>query len=213
MGGRALGAVAVLLAALGVAGGYAAVTMSQDEPAPISAAAPVPGRSPSYPSDPVVRVLPDPGAPALPTGLELEPRRLGTDRFGVWVSVPRGWVRNDSDLTESKWAPAQAPLNTYFLRVKSITGQRLTTGQALAQRRDSLEQVVSEFELEVENDDTLVATYVNDGYRRLTMERFVELDGDGIADVTVVVIGRLSDRDGLLDLLEGVSASAARQRT
>ncbi|WP_193612479.1 hypothetical protein [Nocardioides lijunqiniae] len=211
MDARALG-VAVLLGALGVAGGYAAVTMSQDEPARMSAVVPVPGQSPSYPSDPVVRVLPDPGAPALAPGLELEPRRIGSERFGVWVSVPRGWVRNDSELTESKWAPPRAPLNTYFLRVKSITGQRLSIAQALALRRDSLEEVVTEFDLEVENDETLVATYVNEGYRRLTMERFVELDGDGVADVTVVVIGRLADRDGLLDLLEGVSASASRQR-
>ncbi|MCD4523934.1 hypothetical protein [Nocardioides sp. cx-173] len=207
MDARALG-VAALLAALGVAGGYWAVTATDDEPARLSAAEPVPGRSPSYPSDPEVEVLPDPRTPALEAGLALVPRRIGNRQFGAWLSVPVGWVRTDSDLVETKWEPHKAPVNSYLLRIKSLTGQRQTVAQALAQRLGALESTVTQFELEVDHEDTLVATYVLGGYRRLTMERFLELDGDGIADVTVVVIGRLGDRDGLLDLLERVSASA-----
>ena len=207
MDARALG-VAALLAALGVAGGFWAATATEGPPVRMSGAVPVPGESPSYPSDPEVTVLPDPGTPPLATGLALEPRRVGSRQFGVWVSVPRGWVRNDSDLVESKWEPVGAPLNTFLIRVKSITGLRLTVAQARDQRRDALASVVSQFDLEVDNEDTFVASYVHDGYRRLTMERFLDLDADGIADVTIVTIGRVTDRDGLLDLLERASDTA-----
>jgi hypothetical protein len=209
MDARALG-VAVLLAALGVAGGYAAITASEDEPARMSTAAPVPGQSPSYPSDPVVRVLPDPGTPALAAALPLHTERLGGRAFGMRLPVPDGWLRTDSDLVEAKWKPPGGGQNTYLLRVKIVSGLRLTIEQAMRQRMDDLEATVTDFELEASTSDTFVATYVSDSYRRLAMERYVSLDGSETAYATIVVVGRVADRDGMADLLAQVTDGAQR---
>jgi len=50
----------------------------------------------------------------------------------------------------------------------------------------------------------------DDEHRRLALERFLALDGTDTAFVTIAVIGRLSDREGLNDLLERVAAAATR---
>lgn len=210
---RLLG-VALVLALVGLAGGWAIGRGGEDAPAAIRAADPVAGESPAFPSDPVVNVLPDPDTPALEPALDLHDERMGSKAFGVRLPVPDGWVRNDRLLEETSWALPSTPLNTFLLRVKIISGQRLTVAQALADRRDTLESVVTGFELESQTADTFVASYVYDNYRRLTMERFLSLDGSPGAEdqayVTIVAIGRERDRVGLADLLERVSAGAVR---
>lgn len=205
---RGLG-VALLLALLGAAAGYGLGGLFREAPASIDAT-PLAASSPSFPTDPPVDVRPDPDLPALEPSLRTKPERVGSTAFGVTVPVPDGWARTDTDLVESKWAPPGAPLNTYLLRVKIVSGQRLAIDNALEQRRGALESVVTEFDLEYQTSDTFVATYVNDGYRRLAMERFLSLDGSDNAFVTVAVIGRLSDREGLNVLLGRVSAGARR---
>lgn len=172
--------------------------------------APVVAVSPSFPTDPPVVIEPDPVYPVLERGLPLGQARVGSPSFGVTVPFPKGWARTDTDLVESKWAPPGSPLNTYLLRVKIVSGLRLTIEQALAQRRSALESVVTEWDLENESHDTFTATYVNDGYKRLAIERFLSLDGTDNAFVTIAVIGRVSDREGLSDLLARVSADARR---
>ena len=166
-------------------------------------AAPVVAVSPSFPTDPAVVIEPDPVYPVLERGLRLEQARVGSPSFGVTVPFPKGWARTDTDLVESKWAPPGSPLNTYLLRVKIVSGLRLTIEQALAQRRTALESVVTEWDLENESDDTFTATYVNDEHRRLAIERFLSLDGTDNAFVTIAVIGRVADREGLSDLWPG----------
>ena len=200
---------ALLLALLGAAAGYGLAGLLRDAPAAIDAA-PLAASSPSFPTDPTVEVSPDPGFPALEPPLRVKPERVGSKAFGVTVPAPDGWERTDTDLVESKWAPPGAPLNTYLLRVKIVSGQRLTIDRALEQRRSALESVVTQFDLEYQTSSTFVATYVHDHYRRLAMERFLSLDGSDNAFVTIAVIGRLSDRAGLNDLLERVSAGARR---
>lgn len=216
--GRALG-VGVALAMLGVLGGYAAGLLLDDERTAIATTAPVPAESPSYPADPPVEVLPDPDFPALSAALTFHDERVGSRDFGVRVPVPDGWVRTDTDLVEAKWAPPGAPENSYLLRVKVISGQRLTVTQALEQRRDALESAVDEFDLESQTDDTFVAGYVKDSFRRLARERFVSFaepddafatEGSDPAYATLVVIGREADRQGLIDLLERVTDGAER---
>lgn len=208
MNARALG-VAALLAATGVAGGYLVGDRVEPAPEQLRVAAPVAGESPSYPSDPEIAVLPDPDTPALEPAQPVHEARVGSKTFGVRVPVPDGWARTDNDLVEAKWAPPGAPLNTYLLRVKIVSGLHLTVDQALEQRIEALRSVVSEWDLESQTEDTFVATYVNDSYRRLTMERYLSLGGTG-AYVTIVAIGRLRDRVGLADLLERATDGAAR---
>lgn len=208
MDGRALGAAAALAVA-GAVGGYLVVDALDTPPDQIRAAAPVPGESPSYPSDPVVRVLPDPATPALEPALPLHDARIGSAAFGVTVPVPDGWERTDDVFGQAKWGPPAAPLNTYLLRVKIVSSLHLTVEEALAQRVEALESVVTDFELETRTDDTFVATYVNDSYRRLAMERYLSLGTSG-AYVTIVVVGRLGDRVGMADLLERVTDGTTR---
>lgn len=208
MNARALG-VAALLAATGLAGGYLLGDRVEPAPEQLRVAAPVAGESPSYPSDPEVGVLPDPDIPALEPAVPLHVARVGNRDFGVSVPVPDGWARTNNDLVEAKWAPPGAPLNTYLLRVKIVSGLHLTVEQALEQRMEALRSVVSEWDLESQTEDTFVATYVNDSYRRLTMERYLSLGSTG-AYVTIVAIGRLRDRVGLADLLERATDGATR---
>ncbi len=206
---RLLG-VALALALVGLVGGWLVGGRDGEPPAVIETLTPVVGQSPSFPSDPEVSVLPDPDTPALEPALDLHDERMGSRAFGVRVPVPDGWARNDSLLEETKWEPPGAPLNTYLLRVKIISGQRLTVAQALAGRRDALAGAVTALEVESQTDDTFVASYVSDDYRRLTMERFLSLDGTEDAYVTIVVIGRERDRLGLADLLQRVTDGARR---
>lgn len=201
--------MAALLAVLGAVGGYLLVGRLEPAPEQIRVAAPVPGESPSYPADPEVEVLPDPDTPPVEPALPLHEARLGTPAFGVTVPVPDGWARTNDDLTQAKWEPPGAPLNTYLLRVKIVSGLHLTVEQALQQRVEALESVVSEWDLEARTDDTFVASYVNDSYRRLAMERYLSLGTSG-AYVTIVMVGRLSDRVGMADLLERVTDGASR---
>lgn len=208
MNARLLGAAA-LLAVAGVVGGYLLADRLEPAPEQLRTAAPVPGESPSYPSDPVVNVLPDPGTPALEPAIPLHEARLGSRAFGVTVLAPDGWVRTNDDLVQAKWLPARAPLNTYLLRVKIVSSLHLTVEQALAQRIAALESGVTDFDLETRTEDTFVASYIHDSYRRLAMERYLSLGSTG-AYVTIVVVGRLGDRLGMADLLERVTDGTRR---
>lgn len=209
---RVLGA-ALAMAVVGLAGGWVLGDRGEEPPATIEVLEPVTGESPSFPSDPEITVLPDPDTPALEPALDLHDERVGSKAFGVRVPVPDGWGRTDNILEETKWEPVGAPQNTYLLRVKIISGLRLTVAQALQARLDALRSVVEDFQPESQTDDTFVATYVNDSYRRLTIERFLSLDGSDNAYVTVVVIGRERDRVGMTDLLERVTDGVALSRS
>ncbi len=205
---RGLGWV-LLFAVIGGAAGYGIAAQLQDDPAAIDTA-PVVAVSPSFPTDPPVVIEPDPSYPVLERGVPLHRVRVGSESFGVTVPVPKGWARTDTDLVESKWAPPGAPLNTYLLRVKIVSGLRLTIEQALEQRRDALASVVTEFDQETYGEGTFAATYVNDEHKRLAVERFLSLDGSDNAFVTIAVIGRVTDREGLYDLIARVSAGITR---
>ena len=52
-----------------------------------------------------------------------------------------------------------------------------------------------------------IATYVDDGHLRVTMERWVAFGDSNIASAVAAVTGRTVDRTGLMDLLERTAAS------
>ena len=74
-----------------------------------------------------------------------------------------------------------------------------------AERDGNMEAVT----VETRSDDGFVATYLQNGYRRVLMERYSTLGGT-TAHVAVAVTGREVDRTGMADLLERVLASAKR---
>lgn len=204
---RTLG-VALVLAIAGAAGGYGVGALQVDDPVTISMALPVPAEDPSYP---VVEydVTPDPGLAPLPTGIALARTRL---RFGgtpLELAVPRGWTVGGKP---GKWiysSPDQVQ-NSYYVRVETLNNQR-SVGVELNSRIDALREAQSDGNLdhvlvEEESDDEFVATYLQGGYQRVSMERFLDL-GTTSAYVTIAVIGRERDREGMADLLERICAS------
>ncbi len=98
------------------------------------------------------------------------------------------------------------------MRVRLVSNNFQAISSALEERIENLSgaEGVADFDLESESNDTFVANYVSEGYRRVAMETFVSTNPDDLADVWIAVVGRERDRDGLIDLLarirDGVSA-------
>jgi hypothetical protein len=199
-------ALALTAAALvGVGIGYA---LGLDRHAtPVSfAASPVPASSPSYPVIPAV-VLPDDPYPALAPGLPTHLVRVGSAPFQVRVPIPRGWIRSDAAAAEWRWYPARDRMvNLYFARVSQVANTHQPVPAALAGRIAALRAAddVDEFDLESQDEDSFVATYVSGGHRRVSYEGY--LPRDGTAYVRIAVIGREADRAGLADLFDELMA-------
>lgn len=208
MTARTLG-IALVLAVAGAAGGYAVGAVSADEPRTISLAMPVPAASPSYPVN-EYDVEPDLDDPALEPGLPLVATGFRASAgYALRASVPDGWAMG-GDGSMRTFAIPGADLNTYRLRIGIFT-DRQSVGVKRAARIGALESAEDDGEMqnvvvEDEDEDGFVATYLQNGYRRVTMERFLDL-GRTSAYATVAVVGREADRSGMADLLERVSGS------
>jgi hypothetical protein len=203
--------VAVLLAAVGAAAGVGVATWTAEEPATLAGTAPVSAADPAVPTDPPVDVLPDPSTPPLDPEVRTHTETIGQEPFDLELPVPNGWSRSNSRPGVWTWIVTDNPENTYLLRVSLPSGYS-TIGAALDDRVAALEGAtgIQEFTLEDKTADTFVATYVLDGHRRLTMERFLSLDGTQTVYAQVALIGREVDRDGMAALLDKISAEATR---
>ena len=105
------------------------------------------------------------------------------------------------------------PPNTYLLRVGIDAGDRVSITVARESRIAALEDAETNGALEhvvVEErfDDGFTATYLDGGHQRVTMERWLPQPDSTQAYAAIAVTGRESDRAGMADLLERVSASA-----
>lgn len=214
---RAFAVVVVLLAA-GVAGGYAVADRAAESPSHSSTLEPVPAVSPAVPTPPALDILPDPDTPALEPNLPSHEATLRTaKRHGLALVVlePDGWERNR--LTGSnRWTYAVKgnPINTYVLRIDIVEGLHQSITVAKDARIAALQDAVangalSNLEIVANTDDTLIATYVDRGYLRVTMERWVSFDGSQ-AFAVAAVTGRTIDQEGLTDLLVRTTASMRR---
>lgn len=209
-------AALVALALLGGAGGYAAAELREEQPAPIPVAQPLPAQSPSYPVN-VYDVEPDPTTAPLQPGLPLEEvvLRAGDGDGAVRVAVPRGWM--EVPLLGPAWnfSVRGNPENTYVLRVSLLGGARQSVTVARLARIAALEDSeangnLEHLDVEARDDDSFVATYLDGGYLRVAMERFLALGDSNTATVSVAITGREADREGMADLLSRVAASAER---
>lgn len=202
--------VLALLAALGVAGGFAlGVLLEDDEPSRIDDTAPVAASSPSVPGNPEVEVLDDPDTPALEPSLPTHLEKIGIKPSVVRVPVPDGWLLNNTTAGEWKWRdPRQPESNSFFVRIRQVSNTFQEVTAAVEERVGDLSgaESVSSFELETQTSDTFVASYVSLGYRRVAMESFVSTDSNDQADLWIAVIGRERDRTGLADLLAQIKA-------
>lgn len=211
MGGRLLG-VALLLALLAGLGVYAVEELRQVEPSAIASPAPIPVPSPGYPGV-EVEVRPDLDLPAFEPGRPTHTELVGAPPFQYRLPVPDGWARTSSSAGEFKWSVPEHPDNVYFLRVNLLSAYTTVPGARDA-RIELLDEATSttQFDLEERTDDGFVASYVSEGFRRLTHERFVSVDGTERTTATIAVVGRMADRAGLAWLADLVAAEF-RSRT
>lgn len=207
---RSLG-VAVLLVGIGVVPGVLLARATEEGPRTVDRAVPVAASSPSFPTDPPVEVLPDPATPALATDLRSHTETIGQDPFALRVPIPNGWVRSNSKAGEWRWYVADHPTNTYALRISLPSGYS-TIPNALASRIDALDGAtgIQDFDVESQSVDTFTASYVLDGYRRVTTERFISTDGSTTVYAVIAMIGRDADRDGMTALVDRISSEARR---
>jgi hypothetical protein len=212
---RVLG-VAVVLLCVGVAGGYAVADRTAGRPASSDVLEPVPAVSPSVPTPPAFDVLPDPDAEPLQPDLPSHPEELRVTRRGAGASVlvPDGWRQSRLDSGQTwTFVPEINRLNTYGLRVDLMVTQRLAADVAKVARIAALESAeanghIEGLEVTAETGESFEATYIDQGYRRVTMERWVAHD-DGTAYVDVAVTGRVVDTEGLRDLLARTARSVS----
>lgn len=207
-------AVVVLLALGGGAAGYAVARAGHEPPAPLGEVRPMQAVDPAYPTDRPVLVREDRDDPALALDLPLQRVELGTPPFTVSVSVPKGWVRSDSAGGEWRWYPPPGPdaaENLYFLRVRQVANLFQSVPVARAARRSALATASEVQALEVveETYDGLEVSYVSEGYRRHSLERWLTTPGSGeTAQYYLGMIGRGVDRDAMAELLDRIAASA-----
>jgi hypothetical protein len=205
---RALGVAAVLLC-VGVAGGYAVADRSQDEAASSTTLEPVPGVSPAVPTPVAPSYSPDSDYPPLTTAevpTQSVKLRVDPEGAGVRVDVPVGWPSNRPENTNLwNFVPPGDAQGTYLLRVTIVRGLNQSIAAAMAGRIAALEGAeadgnIEDFDVTTQTDDTLEASYVDDGHLRLTTERWVSFDGS-TAYASVAVTGREVDQAGLGVLL------------
>jgi hypothetical protein len=210
---RVLG-VAVVLLAVGVAGGYAVADRTTEQPTVGGTPSPLAAVSPAAPTPPVVDVLPDPDFPALATDVPLEPKVLRTSRKNgdaLAVDIPEGWIVNRSQ-GAATWNYVATNLhNTYTLRIGIVAGQHVAVSVALGSRIEALKSAQSEnhlsnLEITAQSAEAFQATYVDEGFLRVTTERWVSFH-DGTAYATVAAVGRTIDKPGLDALVTRVAMS------
>lgn len=194
---RDLGAVV----ALGLVGGVAgyAWDMSRPGPDPTDATpVPVAAADPAVPWTPPEKVNSDADLPPVPADLAMTTAQVGKPRDGgVVVPVPEEWDRTDlADGLGSRWSAPGSPDGGYSVRVQ-VVDQNRSLAQAVAERAAALplDPRVSDLEVLQQSGDTLIASFILAGYRKLQVVRWVGLDGS--VDVEISAEGRLIDQPGL----------------
>lgn len=213
--GRRLGGAALAVLLMAGAGAVVGWSLAEEPPATVAVdPAPVAAAEPAYPQDREVRILPDPAYPPLGTGLPTSPEVVGAAPFQVALPVPTGWERSEAAAGETRFYPeaySDEISYTYFVRVRFVAAQHLTAPTLVQDRIDALSSAsaITGFELHSRSYDALVASYTalaepggDEGHRRVTMEQFVTPQGSDTATVSVSVIGREVDREGLAQLLD-----------
>ena len=212
---RVLG-VAVVLLALGVAGGYALGSRTAPEPVEAGVPDPVPAVSPAVPTPPVASILPDPDVPVLEPDLPLVETelRIRPRAAGIALMVPEGWrINRLPNTTTWTLAVPGSPTNAYNLRIAIVLGNNFSVAASKSARLGALADAVknedlSNFVLDAQTADTFEATYVDGGFLRVTAERWVSFNGGATAYADIATTGRSVDREGLRDLLVRVAGSA-----
>lgn len=208
--------LALALVLVGGAIGYGAGVMRAEEPTTFAQAVPVPASGPSIPVIPV-KVNPDPTViPPLRTDLRLRPRTVGAAPFDLTLPIPRGWLQTNPTSGAWNFYPppgAEGTANTYFLRVRLVGNSFRPVEAARDQRLADLDNAAEVQDLTVEKlrPGGFLATYVAEGYRRVSYEQFVDSPGSTFAYASIALIGREADREGMADLFPRILAGVRAQ--
>ena len=204
----------MLLAAIGVAGGYAYADLHASSPDGQGPGAPAAAASPAYPTTAQLNLKPDSDLPPLAQDVPLVPAKLGPPGTGINLMVPEGWDRINSTngTVGARWTAPGSPPGSYSVRVTLIT----TTQNPLAMVAGKIPQLQLDSHLTYlkfleQTVNTLIFTYVYDGdYRIEQVDRFVTLTG-GPADVEIATSGRLIDDPGMRALVDRMATQMAYQ--
>ncbi|MFC6287235.1 hypothetical protein ACFP3Q_08710 [Nocardioides sp. GCM10027113] len=207
-----------VVVALGLVGGIAGYAWDATRPGPDLADAtplPVAAADPAVPwTPPEKEVNPDADLPPVGTDLEMSTARMGTPRTGgIELPVPADWPRTDlGDGLGTRWSAPGNPDGGYSVRVQVVDRNR-SLAQAVAERAAALplDPRVSDLEVLQQSGDTLIASYILSGYRKLQIIRWVGFDGTN-ADVEIAAEGRLIDQPGLEALVARMATDIRRQR-
>lgn len=207
--------VLLLVAALvGVGAGYAGAALGTAAPTTLRLAGPVAASDPAYPWTRPLRLRPDAELPPLATDLTLRPAVLGTGALKTQIPVPAGWRRWDAAAgrPEARWTLPDNPPGSYSVRVQRLEDIRRSLTQMVAERAVALplDPRVGHVEFLDQTSDTLVVSFVLDGYRKLSVIRWVSLTPADQPDLEIAATGRLVDEDGLRSLVNRIADGARR---
>ena len=212
MGARGLGLL-LLLALMGGAAGWAYAEQSARPGLSGAAPAPLSAADPALPYTPPEVTKPDADVPPLAEGFATHDERLGVaGEGGVVLPVPDGWGRTALREAEARWGPPDtATGGGYSVRVQVVDLQR-SLAQAVAERAAALDfdTRLSDLEILDQQGDTLRASFILAGWRKLQVTRWVSFDGNGI-DLEISATGRLIDERGLEALVSKIATESARQ--
>ena len=207
---RATGGV-VLLAALGIAGGYLYASTSAGAPAAAGVPRQITASNPALPFTPPEKVNDDSNIPPLPTTLPTHIEKLGKPGHGgVAVPIPDGWIHTVLSPQEENWRPADVATGGYGVRI-AVVDLRRSLAQVVAERAAALpfDPRLSDLQIIDESIDTLRASFILGGYRKLQITRWVSFDSNGI-DLEISASGRLIDEQGMESLVANISSEATR---
>ena len=204
----------LLLLVAGGAGGWAYAEgtsgpqLSGADPSPVVAA------DPAIPFTPPEVTRPDCELPPLPQQLPTHDEKLGVPKqSGIVVPIPNAWERtNLSGDDQARWTTDDDLSGCYSLRVQVLDEARTLSQKVQARTVELPEDPrVSGFELIGTTGDTLKAEFILEGYSKLTVIRWVSLDGDGLADVEIAATGRKIDERGMEALVAQIATDVRRQ--
>lgn len=188
--------------------GYTAAAVSAPTTSNPGPATAVSASNPSYPLDPPLNVLPDPDVPPpLAPPFSTRPVSLGQAPFAVTFPVPATWQRFDTNAGEARFTPPGNPSHTYSIRVELVGSQTRTIQQSVTDRVTDLQgdTRIEDLQILAQADDSLIASFVLDDFRIVSVLRWVSPRGTPAAEVEISASGRMRDRPGLEALAELVA--------
>lgn len=204
----------LLLALVGGAAGWAYAAESAEPGISRAAPEPLPAADPAVPFTPPEVTRPDADLPPLPVGFSTHDEKLGpAGEGGVVLPVPDGWDRfSFADGVQARWTAPGNPAGAYSVRVQVVDLPRSLQQMVAARAAElPLDDRISDLDIPPgQTGDTLRATFILDGYRRLQITRWLSFDGNGI-DLEISATGRLIDERGLEALVSKIATEAFRQ--